>query len=269
MDGMATLLRCDHILVNSGFTADEQRIRSWRSRPITVVPYGTDVRFMSDSERLKMRAAVNAEHSISPDAPVIGMMARFDPWKGIDVSLRAAAPLLRERPELRFVLVGGQYRHFHAEYGEYLRALVAHEGIAGQVIFAGFRMDVRPYLARMTVLVHSSRQPEPFGLTIIEAMASGVPVVAARGGGAAEIVEPGVDGLLHTPGNETELREELRVILDKASLRMAFSAAGLRKVDERYRPASMMQIIEAVYDEVIGSPATETGTPSYASAKSS
>ena len=250
MDGAATLLRCDHILANSEYTATEQRTRSWRARPITVAPYGIDVRVPADQDVARLRAAVDTEHGIAPDATVIGLMARYDPWKGIDVALRAAAPLLRERPKLRFMVVGGQYRHFHPEYGPQLLALVEREGISSQVIFAGFRMDVRPYLARMTVLVHSSLQPEPFGLTIIEAMASGVPVVASGSGGAAEIVEPGVDGLVHSPGNETELRDALRRLLDDPLLRQTFAAAGLRKVDARYRPAGMMRIIEAVYDEV-------------------
>ena len=252
MDSAATLLRCDHILVNSAYTAAEQEAHSWRARPITLAPYGVDVRRPSQQAGADLRAEMNARHGLPPDSPVIGIMARFDPWKGIDVALRAAAPLLRARPELRFLVVGGQYRHFHPEYGALLRALVESEGIGTQVIFAGFQMDVRPYLSRMTVLVHASLQPEPFGLTIIEAMASGVPVVAARGGGAAEIVEQGVDGLFHTPGRADELRAALESLLDDAQRRDSFARAGLLKVERQYRPAHMMRVIEGVYDQILG-----------------
>ena len=251
MDGAATAVRCDHILANSRFTADAQRAKAWRSRPITVAPCATELQ-ITDQERPRLRAAVNDEHHIPPDASAIGIVARFDPWKGIDVALRAAAPLLRERPGWRFIVVGGQYRQFHDGYGEQLKALASREGVAAQVVFTGYRLDVRPYYARLDALVHSSLQPEPFGLTIIEAMAAGVPVVAARGGGPADIVDEGIDGLLHTPGDETELRADLRRVMDDPSLRASLRAAGLRKVEARYRPAAMMQVIEGVYDTLPG-----------------
>jgi glycosyltransferase involved in cell wall biosynthesis len=179
------------------------------------------------------------------------MTARFDPWKGIDVALRAAAPLLRARPTLRFLLVGDQYRHFHPEYGPQLRRLVEREGVASQVVFAGFQADVRPYLARMSMLIHASTQPEPFGLTIIEAMAVGTPVIVARGGGAADIIEPGRNGLAHTPGDESELRSAMIALLDDADLRLRLSTAGVRTVDAKFRPARMMHIIEGVYDDML------------------
>jgi glycosyltransferase involved in cell wall biosynthesis len=254
MDGAATLLRCDRILANSAFTASEQQRRSWRARPVTIAPYGIDITRPDARERERLRALVDQRHDLSPESPVIGMMARFDPWKGIDVTIRAAAPLLRERPALRLVIVGGQYRHFHPEHGPVLRQLVEREGVATQVIFAGHQADVRPYLARMTVLVHASRQPEPFGLTLVEAMAAGVPVIAARAGGAVEIVEEGVDGLLHTAGDERDLRDQMRSLLDDPARRESFVAAGLRKVESKYRPAHMMRVIEGVYDELLGAP---------------
>jgi glycosyltransferase involved in cell wall biosynthesis len=256
MDGAATLLRCDRILANSAFTAEGQQAQSWRSRRITVAPYGIDLQCLTDRERDEWRALIDARHAIPTNAPVVGIMARFDPWKGIDVALQAMAPLLRSHPERRFLIVGGQYRHFHPGYGEILAALAEREGVRNQVVFAGFQMDVRPYLARMTVLVHASVQAEPFGLTIIEAMASGVPVVAARAGGAAEIIDEGVDGLFHTPGNQTELREALHTLLSDAALRDKYVRAGLRKVESRYRPQSMMRVIEGVYDELLGVGAT-------------
>ena len=269
MDSAATLLRCDRILVNSADTAAEQESHSWRTRSITLAPYGIDVQRPSLQAVADLRAEVNARHGIPPDSPVIGIMARFDPWKGIDVALRAAAPLLRARPKLRFMVVGGQYRHFHPEYGALLRALVESEGIATQVIFAGFQMDVRPYLSRMTVLVHSSLQPEPFGLTIIEAMASGVPVVAARSGGAAEIVEHGVDGLFHTPGRQDELRAALESLLDDGQRRESFTRAGLLKVERQYRPAHMMRVIESTYDQLLGVAPTTIRSAAHEVARSS
>jgi glycosyltransferase involved in cell wall biosynthesis len=250
LDGAAAAVRCDRILANSAYTAAEQDARGWRSRPTTIAPYGIDLS-LSPSEQPGLAAQVDALHALQASAPLIGIIARFDPWKGIDIALMAAAPLLRARRDLRFVVVGGQFRHFHPEYGATLRALVDREAITEQVIFAGYQSDVRPYLARMSVLIHAARQPEPFGLTIIEAMASGVPVVAARGGGVTEIIDPGKDGLLYKPGDEAELRGALTTLLDDTPLRHSFRSAGLAKVEARYRPATMMRTIEAAYDELL------------------
>jgi glycosyltransferase involved in cell wall biosynthesis len=250
MDGAATLVQCDRILVNSQFTAAEQRRCDWRTRDVTVAPYGIDLA-IGDADRARLREWVNREHHLDVDAPLLGIIARFDPWKGIDIALRAVAPLLRARPTLRFLVVGGQYRHFHPTYGDQLHAIVREEGVEAQVIFTGYRLDVRPYYARLTGLVHASLQPEPFGLTIIEAMAARVPVIAARGGGPAEIIDEGVDGLLHTAGNVDELRAAMGRLLDDEPLRRSMIEAGSRKVEARYRPSSMMRTIEGVYDELL------------------
>ena len=86
-------------------------------------------------------------------------------------------------------------------------------------------------------------------------MAAGVPVVAARGGGPAEIVTDGVDGYLHTPGNGDELRNAVARILDDARARGSMIAAAHRKVETLYRPPAMMRSIEDTYDQLLGSAA--------------
>lgn len=250
MDGAATLGRCDRVLVNSRFTAEEQRRREWRSRRTIVAPLAVDLS-IADADRARLCDMVNREHGIDTDAPVLGTIARFDPRKGIDVALRAIAPLLRDRPALRFLVIGGQYRNFHPGYDRLLQAIVRDERIDEQVIFTGYRMDVRPYYARLIGLVHASLRPEAFGLTLVEAMAAGVPVVVARGGGPAEIIDEGIDGLLHTAGDIDELRAAVVRLLDDEALRRSLIAAGLRKVESRYRPARMMQTIEGVYDDLL------------------
>ncbi len=253
MDGAATVIRCDRILTNSQHTERQQRERSWRQRPMTVVPLAVSAR-LSNAERAALAAEIDARHALATDDVVVGTIARFDPQKGLDVTLAAMAPLLRARPRLRLLIVGGQYRHFFPAYEQELRALAAREGVTERVTFAGYQLDVRPYLARMSVLVHASQQAEAFGLTILEAMACGVPVVAARLGGVPELVDDGVDGLLHTPGDEGGLRAAITLLLDDPSLGGQFAAAALHKADTRYRPAHMIAALESCYDQVLGTP---------------
>ena len=91
-----------------------------------------------------------------------------------------------------------------------LRALADRLGIADRVEFRGFRSDVATELERLDVFVHASVVPEPFGQVILEAMAAGVPAVAAAGGGASEIATDGESALLHPPGDVEALAQALR-----------------------------------------------------------
>jgi glycosyltransferase involved in cell wall biosynthesis len=260
MDGAATLVRCSRIAANSAFTAAAQRSRGWRERPVIVVPLATDMS-LSIPERSALRAQIDARHRLDSGMTAIGIIGRFDPRKGIHVALAALAPLLRSRPALRLLIVGGRFGQFHPGYDDRLRSIADAEGLGEQVVFTGYQSDVRPYLARMDVLVQPSLEPEAFGMTLIEAMACGVPVAASRGGGASEVVDDGVNGLLHEPGNGAELLESVTRLLDDQPLRTRLGRAALQKVDAHYRPAAMIARLEAVYDDLLASHASLHAAP--------
>src|SRR5205823_5484243 len=88
-------------------------------------------------------------------------------------------------------------------YPESLRRQANELGIGEIVEFAGFSHNIAEELARLTVAVHASTVPEPFGQVVVEAMACGVPIVATDGGGPAETIDHGTDGLL-VPGGDAE-----------------------------------------------------------------
>lgn len=247
MDRVAPVLRCDRILAASAFVTEEQQDRSWRLRPVARVPLSVEMA-IDGMDRAALRRQIDGSYGLPQNAFVVGIVARFDPWKGLDFALQAMAPLLRHRPEMRLMIVGGQYRQFHPQYGERLKSIAVEDGIFEQVIFTGYQVDTRPYYARFDALVHASLQPEPFGLTVIEAMAAGVPVVAADAGGPREIIEHEANGLLYEPGNGAALREAVMRILDDSSLRTRLAAAGEDTVDARYRPGNMLAALDAVYD---------------------
>jgi glycosyltransferase involved in cell wall biosynthesis len=97
------------------------------------------------------------------------------------------------------------------------------------VDFAGHVDDVTAVLADLDVLVHCSVQPEPFGQVIVEAMASGVPVVASAAGGPLEIVTDDVDGLLTSPGDVGELAFALSRLDHDPALRRRLTQGGFRR----------------------------------------
>lgn len=178
----------------------------------------------------------------------VGLVGRLSPWKGQDVFLEAFALAFPDGPE-RAHLVGS------AMFGEdawerHLRQLAGDLGLAGRVEFRGFREDVWSELAELDVAVHASTTPEPFGQVVLEAMAAGVPIVAAAEGGPAEIVTDGVDGLLVRPGDPQVLAVALQRLAQDADLRVSLQAAG-KATAERYRPERTAGGLLDIYRSVL------------------
>ena len=140
------------------------------------------------------------------------MVGRIAPWKGQHVFLAAFAEAF-PGGGAEAVIVGSALFGEEA-YGKELGRLVNDLGIVGRVRFSGFSDDVWEELSQLDVLVHASTVPEPFGQVVLEGMAAGLPVVAARAGGPAELITDGIDGLLFTPGQSDELATTLRALAE-------------------------------------------------------
>lgn len=160
-----------------------------------------------------------------PSEPfVVGMVGRLAAWKGQDVFLRAFAAAFPAGAE-RAVVVGAPLFD-EGDYTEELARLVSSLGIAGRVEFTGQVEDVATQLRRFDVLVHASVVAEPFGQVVVEGMAVGLPVVASDGGGPAELITDGVDGLLSPPGDVEALAARLCRLRHDSSLRAALGRAA-------------------------------------------
>lgn len=116
-------------------------------------------------------------------------VSRLQSWKGIHLVLDAMVRLReRGRNDIDLVVVGGQH-DLEPDYPAFLRSRIAELGLGGVVHLAGFQPDPASWMRRSRVVVHASRE-EPFGMVVAEAIALGIPVVAARPGGPDEIVRP-------------------------------------------------------------------------------
>jgi glycosyltransferase involved in cell wall biosynthesis len=144
------------------------RLVSWGVRPgrVTVIPNGVDLSRVAFDESARDR--VRAEFGIGHDSYVIGVLGRLDPNKQFDLVIEAAAALLGGGAQL--LIVG------HGAEREHLEQVAREHGVAGQVIFAGERHDVAAMLSAMDLFVASSRQ-ETFGLSVLEALVNGAPVL--------------------------------------------------------------------------------------------
>jgi glycosyltransferase involved in cell wall biosynthesis len=171
---------------------------------------------------------------------VIGAAGRLVRVKGHADLLRAAALLRRRWPSLR-VEIAGEGPERPALQDESRRL-----GIESQVTFLGWQTDMGAALARWDVLAQPSLD-EGFGLSVLEAMAAGLPVVASRVGGLAELVEEGRTAILVAPADPSGLAEALEGLLRNPDLGMAMGAAGRERVRAHFPAERMVTSIAEVY----------------------
>lgn len=165
--------------------------------------------------------------------PVVGLVARITPWKGQELFLEAAARVARVRPDVSFQLIGAPMFGEDA-FLERLERVAAHPPLRGRVEFRGFVDDPRPDVDRLTVAVATSLRPEPFGKTVVEAMARGVPVVAPAEGGPCEIVTSDVDGILVPPRDPAALARAIVDLLDDPDRACELASRASSTVRDRF-----------------------------------
>lgn len=181
-------------------------------------------------------------------ALTIGMVGRLAPWKGQHIFLEAFARAFPSGPER--ALVVGAALFGEAAYERELRDQATKLGIGPRVEFTGFVEDVARLLLTFDVLVHASVLPEPFGQVVVQGMAAGLPVVASRAGGPAEIIDDGIDGLLFAPGDPDALAAVLRRLSMDAALRRRLGEQGRQRARE-FTPERAADQIMAVYRQLL------------------
>lgn len=140
----------------------------------------------------------------------VGMVGRIAHWKGQQLFLEAFADAFPDNAAE--AVIAGSALFGEEAYEDALRGLVRDLGLQERVRFTGFAEDIWGELEKLDVLVHASLVPEPFGQVVLEGMAAGLPVIATRAGGPAEVITDGVDGLLVAPGSKSDLTSALRYL---------------------------------------------------------
>ena len=214
---------------------------------LVVLPDGLDLsRWKSGVSGRRIRA----ELGFADNTPLIGFIARLDPWKGLDVFLRAAKLVVERVPETQFLVVGEAPEGFE-RHRDRMKRLADELGIAPQVHFLGWRYrldDIPEVMAALTALCHTPVKPEPFGLVLIEAMAVGCPVVAPRAGGPMEIIEHGVSGWLVPQGDAPAFADRLCRLIAAPDSRSRIIAGGRKRVAERFSSDRFAADLAAVYE---------------------
>ncbi|MGQ0617755.1 MAG: glycosyltransferase, partial [Acidimicrobiia bacterium] len=232
-------LRCAHAVATASAAA-AAGLPSGRRRPsVTVVPN------VASDEALRLGPVAPAT------APHLVLLGRVHPQKGIDVLIRAMAILADRYPGLR-ATVAGDADPGRPEEGARLLALADSLGMGGRVELVGFVDRPEDVLAGARVYVQPSRH-EALPLAILEAMAMGLPVVAADVGGVAELVRHGVNGLLVPPEDPAALAAAIDRVLTEPGLAGRLGAAARATATEgAYSPAQLVSTFAGLYEVLTG-----------------
>lgn len=187
----------------------------------------------------------------TPREPLIACVGRLEPWKGQHVLVEALPEVLAAHPDARAWFVGGPAVN-KADYLPGLQARCAALGIADRVTFTGARKDVPEILRRARLLVLPSVDPEPFGRTLVEAMAAGCPPIATAAGGPLEIIEEGVNGLLVAPGDAKALARAIQDLVAAPARAGAMGEAGRARVLMRFSLDRMVEEMSVVLKGAAG-----------------
>lgn len=194
---------------------------------------------------------------IDPSTPVVGVVAQLTPWKGQDDAIRAVALARRSVPDLRLLVVGGAVftspatRQDNEAYGRGLRDLAARLSLDGSVAFLGERDDVPEILRALDVALVPSWE-EPFGRTVVEAMAMGLPVVATRVGGPPEVVRHGVDGVLLPPRAPRAWARAIVELIGDPARRLEMGRRARTAVTTRFTATAHAARLLDIYREALG-----------------
>ncbi len=211
------------------------------SKYIETIYNGTDFLNFDVTDPAKTKASLNLDQ----EKLIIGVVARICREKGSLEMVRAMKSISREHPNAQLMFVGKIVEDFRAE----LEAEIEHQGIGNKVTFTGIRHDIPALIDSFSVAVMPSVL-ETFGISALESMARGKPVVATRVGGLPELVKDGHTGLL-VDLQEDEIATAINFLLANKELGEAMGIRGKQAVAEQFTLDHMVRRFESVYGKCL------------------
>lgn len=190
-------------------------------------------------------SAARSEFGIPADVPVIGVVARLSPSKGVNYFLKAAQLIREKLPDAHFLIVGG------GDELPFLQQRAVELGIADCTHFTGFREDVPELIASMDISVLPSVGCDASSGVIKQSMASRRPVVATTVGGAAEIVEDGKTGVLVPPADPEAIAMAVMGLWSDADRRREMGERARRVVSQRFSDQALAEKTLTLYRRVL------------------
>jgi len=246
--GLVMNLRCTSKIIavsdeTKQFCTSHMKVREDK---VVVVRNGVDVEEynphkVSSSIQDNLRKSIG----LSDGDPLILTVARLVPEKGHSYLLEAAAQVVKQRPDARFVFIGeGPLRSVLEEHARSLH-------LQDYIRFLGLREDVAELLSITSVFVLPAIANEAMPLSVLEAMASEVPVVVTAVGGVKEVIENGVSGLIVPPANSNELARSILKLLNDQHLSRVMGQNARERVMRELGWENTFAQYEVIYDSLL------------------
>jgi glycosyltransferase involved in cell wall biosynthesis len=194
---------------------------------------------------LANRLAVREELGIGPEELLIFQVARLDYLKDHATAVRTIQRLAQRCPRIRLALIG------EGPEMDKIRELVAQHRVQNHICFLGRREDVARLLQAGDLFLLTSIS-EGIPLTLIEAMAAGLPVVSTAVGGVGEVIAEGKTGLLAPSGDDRALAENILRLADDSSLRRDMGRRGRERANLFFSEDHMHEQYSCLYKEMLG-----------------
>lgn len=186
------------------------------------------------------------ELQIPQTSVLIGMIGRVNHWKGQDYFLTMIKPILETHPDVQVALAGDAFPG-NEHLVDALRENIHKSRFAHRIHYLGFRDDIPNLMNSFDIFVSPSILPDPFPTVILEAMAASKPVVATAHGGAVEMIDNQVSGVLIPFNDAIAARDLLLPIIESAALREKMGKAGHQRIHNLFSKESFERSIASLF----------------------
>ncbi len=196
--------------------------------------------------------SIKKEFSVKKNDYLISNIGRITPWKGQHYFLQAIEDIVKQYSNIKVLLVGeaGSTKK-DKEYLKLLQNMAKKPSLNNHVFLTGNRNDIAEIMSASDIVVHSASEPEPFGLVLAEAMATGTALIATKAGGPLEIIKDGITGLLIPMKSASSIRDAIQKLLESDELRKTISTNAYKDVAERFSIAQHVKKVQTMYADIL------------------
>jgi glycosyltransferase involved in cell wall biosynthesis/GT2 family glycosyltransferase len=200
-----------------------------------------------------MASYIHKEFNIAHTDFLIGIIGAVDKVKGQDLLLQALARVIQKHPHVKLLIVGDLYHHgkTNIEYREGLLKFIKEAGLSDHVIFTGVRGDIRFLMNEIDLLVQPSER-EALGTSMVEAMASGKPVIGSNVDGIPEVIGPDEAGIVFKHRTPEDLEKAINFFIENPKEAHQKGAHGRERALRLFNIYVNIKRIESLYDEALG-----------------